>query len=84
VIDVDGPLSTRTRGFYSRIWQDLATSGIPYTMHWGKILGLGAAEVRRLYGDSLDRWLAVRHDLLDGELRGLFSNRFMEELGLDQ
>jgi FAD/FMN-containing dehydrogenase len=82
VIDVDGPLSNRTRSFYSRIWQALATSGISYTMHWGKLLGLSAAEVRRLYGDAVDRWLGIRRGLLSVELRGVFSNRFLEELDL--
>ena len=65
-----------------RIWQALASSGIPYTLHWGKILGLSAAEVRRLYGPAVDRWLGVRRGLLTPELRRVFSNRFLEELDL--
>jgi hypothetical protein len=82
IVDVDGTLSNRTRSFYSRIWQAISTSGIPYTMHWGKLLGLSAAEVRRLYGGNLDRWLAARRALLDPPLRTAFSNRFLEELDL--
>jgi FAD/FMN-containing dehydrogenase len=82
IVDVDGTLSNRTRSFYSRIWQALSASGIPYTMHWGKLLGLSAAEARRLYGGDVDRWLAARRALLDPPLRRAFSNRFLEELDL--
>jgi len=87
VIDVDGPLSNRTRSFYSRIWQELASKGLTYTMHWGKILGLSAREVRRLYGSGVDRWLNVRQRLVaqsDPRLIWTYSNRFLEELGLDR
>jgi hypothetical protein len=82
IVDVDGTLSNRTRSFYSRIWQSLGASDIPYAMHWGKILGLSAAEARRLYGGNLDRWLAARRALLPPTLRRVFSNRFLEELDL--
>jgi hypothetical protein len=81
-VDVDGTLSNRTRSFYSRIWQSLATNGIPYAMHWGKLLGLSGAEVRRLYGADVDRWLIARRGLLPPPLRQTFSNRFLEELDL--
>jgi FAD/FMN-containing dehydrogenase len=82
IVDVDGTLSNRTRSFYSRIWQSLGASDIPYAMHLGKILGLSAAEVRRLYGGNLDRWLGARRALLPPVLRRVFSNRFLEELDL--
>ncbi len=82
VVDVDGTLSARTRRFYSLIWQALAISGIPYALHWGKMLALSAAEVRRLYGANVDRWLSARRELLTPELQRTFSNRFLEDLGL--
>jgi hypothetical protein len=82
IVDVDGTLSNRTRSFHSRIWQSLAVSDIPYSMHWGKLLGLSAVEVRRLYGGTVDRWLAARRGLLTPPLRQAFSNRFLEELDL--
>ena len=82
IVDVDGTLSNRTRSFYSRIWQAVAASGIPYAMHWGKLLGLSAAEVRRLYGADVDRWLGARRTVLTADLGRVFSNRFLEELGL--
>jgi hypothetical protein len=83
VIDVDGPYSTRTRSYFARIWQALADSGIDYGMHWGKVIGLSAAETRRLYGDRVDRWLAARHTLLpDPAVREALRNVFLDELGL--
>ena len=48
VIDIDGPYSTRTRSYFARIWQALHDSGIDYGLHWGKVIGLSAAETRRL------------------------------------
>ena len=83
VVDIDGPYSTRTRSFFARIWQALHDSGIPYGLHWGKIVGLSAAETRRLYGDRVDRWVAARERLLpDAAVREVFRNEFLDELGL--
>ncbi|MBN1209750.1 MAG: FAD-binding protein [Myxococcaceae bacterium] len=82
VFELDGPLSDRTLSFYQRVWAALRQRGIPHTFHWGKQLGLDAAAVRRMYGGAADRWLAARARLLDAESRRVFSNRFLEELGL--
>ncbi|MGH7511934.1 MAG: FAD-binding protein [Gemmatimonadales bacterium] len=83
VVDIDGPYSTRTRSFFARIWQAMHDSGIPYGLHWGKIVGLSAAETRRLYGARVDRWVAARERLLpDRAVREVFRNEFLDELGL--
>lgn len=83
VIDIDGPYSTRTRSYFARIWQALHDSGMPYGLHWGKVLGLSAAETRRLYGDRVDRWRAARDRLLpDPAVRDALRNTFLDELGL--
>lgn len=83
VIDVDGPYSTRTRSYFARIWQALHDSGIDYGLHWGKVIGLSAAETRRLYGARVDRWVDARHRLLpDAAVREVFRNTFLDELGL--
>jgi hypothetical protein len=83
VIDIDGPYSTRTRSYFARIWQALHDSGIEYGLHWGKVIGLSAAETRRLYGDRVDRWRAARDRLLpDAAVREAFRNAFLDELGL--
>ena len=83
IIDVDGPFSTRTRSYYARIWQALHDSGIDYGLHWGKVIGLSAAETRRLYGDRVDRWKTARDRLLpDPAVREAIRNAFLDELGL--
>jgi FAD/FMN-containing dehydrogenase len=83
VIDIDGPYSSRTRSYFARIWQALHDSGIEYGLHWGKVIGLSAAETRRLYGDRVDRWRAARDLLLpDAAVRAAFRNAFLDELGL--
>lgn len=83
IIDIDGPYSTRTRSCFARAWQALHDSGIDYGLHWGKVIGLSAAETRRLYGGRVDRWVAARHQLLpDPAVREVFSNAFLDELGL--
>jgi FAD/FMN-containing dehydrogenase len=82
VFELDGPLSERTLSLYRRVWAGFRARGIPHTFHWGKQLGLDADAVRRLYGDAVDQWLAARDRLLDAESRRVFSNRFLEELGL--
>ncbi len=83
IIDVDGPFSTRTRSYYARIWQALHDSGIDYGLHWGKVIGLSAAETRRLYGDRVDRWKAARDRLLPNPtVREAIRNPFLDELGL--
>ena len=83
VLDIDGPYSTRTRSYFARIWQALADSGIEYGLHWGKVIGLSAVEMRRLYGDRVDRWIAARRALLpDPAVREALRNAFLDELGL--
>jgi hypothetical protein len=83
VIDIDGPFSTRTRSYFARIWQALHDSGIDYGLHWGKVIGLSAAETLRLYGDRVPRWKEARRQLLqDPAVREVFRNAFLDELGL--
>ena len=83
IIDIDGPYSTRTRSYFARIWQALHDSGIDYGLHWGKVIGLSAAETRRLYGARVDRWKAARDRLLDdADVREAFRSPFLDELGL--
>ena len=81
-LELDGPLSDGTLEFFRRVWQALRERDIPHTFHWGKQLPLEHADVRRMYGDAVDRWVAARETLLDAESRRAFSNRFLEELGL--
>ncbi len=84
VIDIDGVSSKRTERYLDAAWQALRDAGIPYTQHWGKMNNLDAESVRHIYGNDVDAWLAARHTLLpDAAHRRLFSNGFLQDLGLD-
>jgi hypothetical protein len=82
VIDVDGPMSTKTRECYQRVRAALTAAQIPHTQHWGKIVDLNATDVRTCYGPAVDAWKAARNQLLTPEERRAFSNSFLEQLGL--
>ena len=83
VIDIDGVASKRTRRFYEKLWQALRDSGIPHSLHWGKMNSLDAEAVRFIYGDNVDSWLTARRQLLPHDShRRLFSSPFLERLGL--
>ncbi len=83
-IGIDGVNSKRTDKYLNSAWRALRDAGIPYTEHWGKMNNLDAESLRLEYGDDVDAWLAARRRLLpDAAHRRLFSNRFLEDLGLD-
>jgi FAD binding domain-containing protein len=83
IIDLDGPLSTRTRDCYQRVRAALTAAQIPFTQHWGKIVDLNAADVRTCYGPAaVESWKDARNQLLAPEERRAFSNAFLEGLGL--
>jgi len=82
VVDLDGVFSKRSTGFFRRVWTTFAEAHIPYTVHWGKINNLDAAQVRRMYESAVDQWLASRRTLLDEASRRVFANSFLEHLDL--
>lgn len=82
VIDIDGTDSKRTRSFFRKAWQAFDEAGIPYSLHWGKAGDFSQERVRKMYGSSVDKWIASRQMLLDEEVRHVFSNPFLERSGL--
>jgi hypothetical protein len=85
ILELDGVDSSLTRDFFQTVWDRLEDLNIPFTIHWGKInFGLDAQRVRNMYGDAIvDKWIDSRHQLLDEETRQVFTNKFMENCGLD-
>lgn len=84
VMEMDGVDSGLSRAFYQSIWDRLEELAIPYTLHWGKInTNLSPARVRKMYGANVDKWIAIRHQLLDEPVRKVFTNKFMQQCGLD-
>jgi hypothetical protein len=82
VVEIDGVQSVRTNQFYARLWDRLDREGILYTFHWGKQNNLDATRVRQRYGPRVEQWLTARRNLLGVAERRLFSNAFLERLGL--
>jgi FAD/FMN-containing dehydrogenase len=55
----------------------IALGGRP---HWGQVNRLTAADLRALYGDHVDEWLAARREL---DHTGVFDSPFSRRVGLD-
>jgi hypothetical protein len=85
ILELDGVESNLTRTFYQSVWDRLEQLNIPYTLHWGKInFNLSAQRIRKMYGDDIvNKWKNCREQLLDQSTRQVFTNAFMEKLGLE-
>ncbi|MCZ6565903.1 MAG: FAD-binding protein [Gammaproteobacteria bacterium] len=85
VLEIDALNTTETREFLYQIWHALDSANIPFTLHWGKFNAyLTPSRVRERFGNNVvDQWIASRHRLLDdANVRQLFNNSFMTQLGL--
>ncbi|MDQ3846093.1 MAG: FAD-binding protein, partial [Bacteroidota bacterium] len=84
VLELDGVDAKVTREFYQKLWNRLEVLQIPFTVHWGKINSLlNAQRVRQMYSEPVvNRWIACRQLLLDANTRKVFTNVFMERVGL--
>jgi len=85
VIEADSVPSKRTTDFYEATWTELDRLNIPYTFHWGKLLNLDAAKVRKMYGDAaVDGWISARQTLMqNGAVIRVFNNDLLTQWGLD-
>ena len=84
ILELDGVDSAHTRNFLNRVWERLEELDIPYTLHWGKInFNLNSERVRKMYGAAVDKWIGCRHLLLDEQTRKVFTNSFLQKLGMD-
>ncbi|MEP6846143.1 MAG: FAD-binding protein, partial [Panacibacter sp.] len=85
ILEMDGVDANITKDFFQQTWNRLESLGIPYTLHWGKFnFNLNAARVRNMYSsDKVDQWLSCRHQVLDENVRKIFTNDFMVRCGLD-
>jgi hypothetical protein len=85
ILELDGVDSKTSRDFFEKVWNRLEALSIPYTVHWGKInFHLNPQRVRAMYGDAaVNKWIASRNSLLDADTRKVFTNKFMEQCGLD-
>ncbi|PWT99224.1 MAG: FAD-linked oxidase [Bacteroidetes bacterium] len=85
IMELDGVDSDVSRRFFSKIWERLEELAIPYTLHWGKFnFNLNPGRVRQMYGDvAVDKWIACRNKLLDADSKKVFTNNFIQSIGLD-
>jgi hypothetical protein len=83
-IELPAAGSSRTSGYYSRAFQRLEETNIPYTLHWGQMNNFDGGAVRRMWGSGVDAWLVARRRLLaTPTARYRFSSPFIELCGLD-
>ncbi len=84
VCELDGVDSNLSRAFFKRIWERLEAENIPFALHWGKInFFLTPQRVRNMYGDTaVDKWIECRERILSTDVRKVFSNNFMQSIGL--
>ncbi|MDJ0644188.1 MAG: FAD-binding protein [Erythrobacter sp.] len=64
VIDMDGLNSVNTHAVVEHVRRAFDDADIPYTQHWGKFHDLTGGRLAKSYGSDLDRFRAVRNDLL--------------------
>jgi hypothetical protein len=84
VFEMDSVNTAKTRSYFQQVWSDLEAAHIPFTLHWGKFnTFLSPARLRAVYGPAVDQWIASRESLLESaQVRNMFTNRFMQDLGL--
>ena len=83
VLELDGVLSPETSRFYDAVWNKLEQLNIPYTFHWGKMSTIAPDRLRRMYGNSLDKFLLARSRIIEPAVAGIFSNEVMKQWGID-
>ena len=86
VLEMDGADGQVARDFFQTVWNKFEQSNIPYTLHWGKInFNLTENKVKTMYGTAtVESWTDARNALLDTAALPVFTNKFMEQCGLDK
>jgi FAD/FMN-containing dehydrogenase len=82
IVELDAAFSATTYAFYSEVWKELDRQNIPYTFHWGKVNELTPARLKKMYGDSVDRWKASRKQLMEPQALNVFTNPVIQQWGL--
>jgi len=84
VVELDGVQSSITEKFYEIVWNELDRRNIPYTIHWGKIGKLTHANLQRMYGGNMDKWIVARNKLLPAPSLAVFNSPTLHDWGLDK
>lgn len=86
VVEMDGLDIAGNHEVFAMVIDKLERSGIPVTIHWGKLNGpLNADRIMRMYGPAqVNKWKGIRERLLDTpKARSVFTNEFVRQCGLD-
>ncbi|MCZ6595892.1 MAG: FAD-linked oxidase, partial [Bacteroidetes bacterium] len=91
MIEIDGIQWKNTDNIISledyskRMIEVLKANNIPFTIHWGKNANWGFPNLaKHMYGHNSSKWMEIRSALLSKEMAKLFSNNFLETIGLSQ
>jgi len=86
VLEMDGADGQAAREFFRAVWDKMEQQNIRYALHWGKInFNLSEARVKQMYGaSSVQSWIDARNQLLDTAALPVFTNKFIEQCGLDK
>jgi len=86
VLEMDGADGQTARDFFQAVWTKMEQQNIPYTLHWGKInFNLNESRLKKMYGSAkVQSWIDARNTLLDGTTSAVFTNKFLEQCGLDK
>ncbi|MEO0794969.1 MAG: FAD-binding protein [Verrucomicrobiota bacterium] len=89
VIEVDSIQNDLIFEFMDQVCANLEQNGIPFRPHWGKFNRCliepqdPGRLMRKQWGTKVDRWIAARKTVFpDPQLRHLFTNEFIRQVGL--
>lgn len=89
ILEMDGIQWSATKKMISMqeferyLLQAFRTNNIEFTMHWGKNADWGASNlIDYMYGNKGEEWKNYRSALLSKEMANIFSNAFMDTVGL--
>lgn len=91
MLEIDGVLWKKTRKimsleeFSKRMIEVLRDNNIPFTIHWGKNSDWEFPGLLKLMysDDDIQQWKSYRQSLLSEDMAKLFSNDFLETVGLN-
>lgn len=86
VVEFNGPDSRSSRRYLESVWNRLREQEIPHTIHWGKVQDIDGDDVIRMYGQGrINSWIEARKSILEsGQVREVFTNEWLEQVGLAQ
>lgn len=86
VLEMDGVDGKPARDFFKAVWNKFEQENIHYCLHWGKInFNLNESRIKQMYGQaSVTSWIDARNQLLSIPALNVFTNKFLEQCGLDK